>query len=205
MLFAGTIVLFMRTSPPPLLPLFRSQGQARLLARLFLHQEDDVHLSRLAEEIGVAKSRVSEELDRLEKAGIVVSDRVGTSRIVRANPESPFYPELNSLLLKAFGPTTVLERRLADIDGIEQAFLYGSWAARYLGEPGDPPADVDLLVVGTPEVAAVRRATRAAGRELDREVNPMILSRAEWEDARGGFARTLKRRPLVELGLDRDV
>lgn len=195
----------MRTPPPPLLPIFRSRGQARLLTRLFLPRGEDVPLSRLADEIGVAKSRVSEELDRLEGAGIVVSDRVGTSRIVRANPESPFYPELRSLILKAFGPTTVLRRRLADIDGIQEALLYGSWASRYLGEEGDAPEDVDLLVVGSPEVAAVRRAARAASRELGREVNPTILSQSEWDDSNSGFVRTVRQRPLLRLDLNRDV
>lgn len=195
----------MRTTPPPLLPIFRSRGQARLLTRLFLPRGEDVPLSRLADEIGVAKSRVSEELDRLEAAGIVVSDRVGTSRIVRANPESPFYPELRSLILKAFGPTTVLRQRLADIDGIQEAFLYGSWASRYLGEEGDAPEDVDLLVVGSPDVASVRRAARAASRELGREVNPTILSQPEWDDTRNGFVRTVRRRPLLKLDLNRDV
>lgn len=195
----------MRTQPPRLLPIFRSRGQARLLARLFLPRGDDVPLSRLADEIGVAKSRVSEELDRLEEAGIVVSERLGTSRIVRANPDSPFYSELRSLILKAFGPTTVLERRLASIDGIEQAFLYGSWASRYLGAEGDAPEDVDLLVVGSPDVAVVRRAARAASRELGRNVNPTILSPSEWEDARSGFVRTVRERPLLNLDLTRDV
>jgi predicted nucleotidyltransferase len=38
---------------------------------------------------------------------------------------------------------------LATIDGVAEAYIYGSWAARYHGEPGSIPADVDVLVVGT--------------------------------------------------------
>lgn len=193
----------MRTSPPDLLPIFRSRGQARLLARLFLSEGEDVSLTRLAQEIGLAKSRVSEELDRLEAAGLVVSDRRGNTRVVRANRDSPYYSDLRSLVLKAFGPIRILEDGLSGIDDIEEAYIHGSWAARYLGEPGEAPADIDVLVIGAPDVRAVQRAAREAGRELGREVNATVLSREEW-DGRSGFARTARRRPLVELELHGD-
>lgn len=39
---------------------------------------------------------------------------------------------------------------LAGLGGIRSAYLFGSWAARYAGEEGRPPADVDLLVIGEP-------------------------------------------------------
>lgn len=192
----------MRTAPPLLLPIFRSSGQARLLARLFLPNGEGATLSTLASDIGLAKSRVSDELNRLEQAGLVESERVRNARVVRPNADSPYYPELRSLILKAFGPVSVLARRLSDVDGIDEAFLYGSWASRYLGHAGPPPGDVDLLVVGSPDVHGVRGAARAAARELGREVNPTVLSREEWHDEASGFVRTVRGRPLVRLDLD---
>ena len=39
-----------------------------------------------------------------------------------------------------------------------RAFLFGSFAARSLGLPGDPPADVDLMVIGEPAAAEVHEA-----------------------------------------------
>jgi len=35
---------------------------------------------------------------------------------------------------------------------IDEAHNYGSWATRYVGEPGTEPQDIDLLVIGTPAV-----------------------------------------------------
>jgi DNA-binding transcriptional ArsR family regulator len=193
----------MRTRAPELLPIFRSRGQAQLLSRLFLPGED-VPLTQLAKEVGLAKSRVSVEVDRLEEAGLVTSDRRGNTRVTRANPDSPYYPELRSLVLKAFGPVRILEDALTPLPGIERAYVHGSWAARYHGEPGPPPADVDLLVIGTPNVQAVRGAAREAARELGRDVSPTVLSPEEW-DGESGFVRTVRRRPLVELDLTRDA
>ncbi len=192
----------MRTAPPLLLPIFRSAGQARLLARLFLPDGDGAPLSTLAADIGLAKSRVSDELNRLEQAGLVESERVGNTRVVRPNVDSPYYPELRALILKAFGPVSVLTRRLREVGGIDEAYLYGSWASRYLGHEGPPPGDVDVLVVGSPDVHGVRGAARDAAGELGREVNSTVLSKDEWDDKTSGFVRTVQDRPLVRLDLD---
>jgi DNA-binding transcriptional ArsR family regulator len=193
----------MRTSAPALLPIFRSRGQARLLARLFLPGAEEVTLTQLAEKVGLAKSRVSVELDRLESAGLVESERRGNARVIRANTDSPYYADLRSLVLKAFGPIGVLGNQLSTIPQIEEAYLHGSWAARYLGEPGDAPADVDVIVIGEPDVRAVQQAAREAAATLGREVNATVLSRQEWE-GESGFARTVRHRPLVAVELQRD-
>ena len=36
--------------------------------------------------------------------------------------------------------------------------IYGSFAARLTGAPGPPPQDVDVMVVGAPDVDAVHDA-----------------------------------------------
>jgi predicted nucleotidyltransferase len=182
----------MRTSPPHLLPIFRSAGQARLLAELFaLPEREGMTLAALGRAAGLAPSRVHREVQSLEAAGLVRSERVGTARLVRPNVDSPYYPELHSLLLKAFGPGAVLEPLLSEVPGVEEASLFGSWASRYLGEPGPTPRDIDLVVVGDVDPGDVYRACRRAEDALGRPVNPTILSRQEWADRESGFVRAV--------------
>ena len=45
-------------------------------------------------------------------------------------------------------PLPVLSQLLACVPGINAAYIYGSWAARYHHEPGGPPNDLDVLVIG---------------------------------------------------------
>lgn len=194
----------MRTKTPPLLPIFRSQGQARLLARVFLDESRPVALRELARELRLAPSRVHDEARRLEDAGLVMSERVGNQRLVRPNARSPFYPELRGLLLKAFGPVRVLEPLLTRIGGIDDAFLYGSWARRYRGESGPPPEDIDLMVIGKPAVDEVYAAAENASRQLGREVSVTILSPAEWRRS-SGFAESVRAGPTVPVLEDRDA
>jgi len=76
---------------------------------------------------------------------------------------------LREILRVATGPVVVLAEELADIEGIESAFVYGSFAARVQGEPGPAPHDIDLVVVGQPDVDAVYEAcTRVERRSTAR-------------------------------------
>jgi len=189
----------MRTEAPLLLPLFRSRGQARLLARIFLHPDERLSLNQLARELDLDPATVQREAERLEEAGILTSERVGTARLVRPNEESPFYPELSGLVFKAFGPVPVLRERLKGIAGVENAFIYGSWASRYAGERGEAPGDIDLLILGKPDRRKLARLCREAGEELGFEVNPTVLSQEDWESDATGFIRSIKEQPLVPL------
>lgn len=189
----------MRTEAPILLPLFRSRGQARLLARIFLHPDDRVSLNQLARELGIDPATVQREAERLEEAGILTSERVGRARVVSPNEESPFYPELSGLVFKAFGPVPVLRERLTRLAGVDAAFIYGSWASRYAGERGEAPGDIDLLILGTPDRRKLARLCREASEELGFEVNPTVLSHEDWDSDATGFIRSIKEQPLVPL------
>jgi predicted nucleotidyltransferase len=193
-----------RTASPLLLPLFRSDAQARLLARVYLHADRPAPLADLANELGLDRAGVKREVDRLEAAGLVDSYWVGRQRLVRPNAESPYFDDLFGLLMTAFGPAALVGPALADVEGIERAFLFGSWAARYSGEHGTAPDDIDVLVVGTPDRSAVYRVAASLANVLNREVNPTIVSRERWEAAEEGFIRDVRSSPLVALDLTRD-
>jgi predicted nucleotidyltransferase len=192
----------MRTTAPQLLPLFRSDGQGRLLARVYLGADRPATLADLSRELEIDDGGLTREADRLERAGLVRSERVGRSRILRPNEESPYYRDLYGLLLKAFGPATVIGPELAQIEGIERAYLFGSWAARYVGEEGPDPADIDVVAVGGPSQLAVARAERELSEQLGREVNVTIVARDAWEAAESGFLQQVRESPLVPLHLD---
>lgn len=186
---------------PALLPLLRSENQLRLLAAILLAPERTWTITELSRATGVPQPSVSREVARLGDAGIL---RVGGSRNnrqVSADVDSVIFPELHGLLLKTVGPKSVLESGLRAVEGIESAFIYGSWARRYEGEMGAPPGDIDLLVVGTPQVDAVHDVTEKASAQFGREVNPTVLTTQEWEASNEGFVEQLRRSPLVSLDL----
>lgn len=143
------------------------------------------------------------EADRLEAAGLLTSRRVGNTRIVRPDPDSPIHTELAALLAKAFGPAPLLETALGRVRGVQQAFIFGSWARRFHGEPGPLPRDVDLLVVGEVDPDDLYRAAQEVEEALGLEVNPILVGPEDWEHSSGVVAR-VREQPVVELVIDAD-
>jgi DNA-binding transcriptional regulator YhcF (GntR family) len=189
----------MRTDAPPLLPIFRSRGQAQLLARIFLRPDDRAPLGELARQIGVDPATVQREVTRLEEAGLVKTQRIGRSKVVEPNEQSPYFRELSGLLFKAFGPASAIGSSLERVPGVEAAFVFGSWASRYQGEPGPPPGDIDVLVIGKPDRRALARVASDCSQALGLEVNTTVVSSADWSTGSTPFLRTVKEAPLVPL------
>ncbi|MDR0593447.1 MAG: winged helix-turn-helix domain-containing protein [Bifidobacteriaceae bacterium] len=187
-------------TPPALLPILRSPLQGEMLSRLLLHPDGEYTLSELAAAFGVSVTAVMREADRLVEAGIAQERRAGRTRLIRARPDTPVYRPLADLMAATFGPLPVVAEELAGLDGVNQAFIYGSWAARHEGSPGPPPADVDVLIVGQPDRDDLfDRMERASGR-LARPVNAHRVSDAAWSGpADDPFIAAVKAGPIVRL------
>lgn len=189
----------MSRRPPALLPIFRSEHQLRLLGYLYVRAGKAFSIADLERQTGIPQQTISREVGRLVRAGLLASRTTGPLKLVSANEDSPYFPELRGLLLKALGPGVLITERLRRIDGIEEAFIFGSWARRYRGEVGPPPADVDVLVIGDAPPGDVAVACLAAERRLGLAVNPVVLSTREWEAQTSGFIRGIRKGPLVPL------
>jgi len=194
----------MKTKPPPLLPLLRSAHQAEILTRLLLAPQESLSLTDLAHQTRASLATVQREVERAEAAGLVRSERVGPTRLVGADLSSPLYRPLADLLLVAFGPVPVVTDELAAIPGVDEAYLFGSWAARYSGESGTAPDDVDVLVIGEPDRDAVSGAADRAERRLHRPVQITLRGAEEWADGDEPSIAALRGQPLVRLALAGD-
>jgi len=108
---------------------------------------------------------------------------------------------LGDLLAATYGPLPVLAEELAGVDGIDKAYIYGSWAARHEGEPGGVPGDVDVLVIGSTPLDALDTVAEKATARLHRAVNIRRVAGSYWADppVRDTFVANVKQRPLVEV------
>lgn len=105
-----------------------------------------------------------------------------------------------------FGPAAVLPPFLQRIAGIDEAYVYDSWAARYANQSGPPPRDIDVLVVGSADDDELYDAAREAERVLGREVNINRISPTSWTaDPGDPFVASLRSKPLHPLIQKRDT
>ncbi len=191
-------------SAPSLLPILRSRQQGEVLTYLMCDPDRETSMSELAHRVGAPLSSVHREVERAEAAGIVTSHRLGNTRFVRADTDSPYFDSLSDLLVKAFGPPHVLAEALDGVAGIEAAYVFGSWAARLHGVSGRRPVnDIDVLVLGEPDRGELYRALSGVEERLGRPVN-VVIRDSEWlQDGSGGFHATVTERPVVAIEINR--
>jgi predicted nucleotidyltransferase len=162
----------MRTQPPALLPMFRSQMQVDLMALLVLQPERAWTLDQLARTLRAPASSVHRELNRAVDAGIIVRDDGQRPHLFRVSKDSPIYAPTRDLLDLTVGVPERLRRALAPFAGVRVAAIHGSWAKGSVR----PASDIDVLVVADGDRRAIHRALRAVGREVGREIDASIIT-----------------------------
>ena len=191
----------MKVLPPSLTPFLRSDVQGLLLAELLLNVEREFTITELSKLAGTSLPTAVREIDRLVASNFALDRPVGRNRNIRANQSHPLFRPLQEIITYAYGPKSVMESLLAGLPGLEQAFIYGSWAARVSGTPGSDPKDVDVLLIGAPDRMAILKVTEEASRKLGREVNLQVVSADVWAQGTDPFVKTVRAKPLVELSV----
>jgi predicted nucleotidyltransferase len=189
----------MRSAAPALLPVFRSQLQADILAALLLDPDREYSMTDLAQRFGAPLSTVHGEVGRLTEAGLLSRRNVGRSAMIRANTANRLVEPLAELLLLSWGPMQVIADEFAALEGAEQVLIFGSWAARYHQRHGPPPHDLDVLVVGAPARQAVYDAADRAQQRLGMPVNPVIRTADAWRQAADPLVQQIQSGPQVTV------
>lgn len=191
---------FMRSDAPVLAPTFRSRTQGDLLALVLLHPDQEWTVSDLARRLGIPLTTAQSEVARLSGGGVLATRKVGRARVVRANTSSPSVAPLTQLTLVTFGPQTVIADEFAAV-GATRVIVFGSWAARYHGEAGPIPADIDVLVLGDAlDRADVYAAAERAEARLRMPVNPVLRAAGSWADpADDALLTEIQARPYLDV------
>jgi predicted nucleotidyltransferase len=188
----------MREKAPAIFPVLRSRLTAAVLARAYIG-DGEYSVADLAATAGTDTGTMTREVRRLEEAGVLRSRMVGRTKLVQANHDAPFYRPLRDLVVIVLGPADIIGEELAKLTGIEAAAIFGSWAARAMGEPGPTPADIDLLVIGRPDRDDLHEAVGRARQKLGRDINPVTLSADRWNAGEDPFLEQVRGRPMVKL------
>jgi DNA-binding transcriptional ArsR family regulator len=172
--------------------LFRSTAQFRLLGELFTVPGAEYTIGELVDRTGVPQATVSREVAALVTAGLLRRGKQGNRTLVSVNEDAVIAPELRSMLAKLYGPLATLRQALGQVEGIERAVVFGSFAQRWSGVPGPVPNDIDVLVIGDVDLDRLWTVAARLSRELGIEVNPVARTANEWADDSTGFAETVK-------------
>lgn len=155
--------------------LFSSRVRVKLLTRLFTDPGVPFYARALSRELGEYYNAVWQELNNLERIGLLVSDPAGSLKYYRLNPKFPIYEELKRIVFKTSGLGQALRQAQEDLGMVEWAFVYGSVAD---GEE-DSLSDIDLMLIGEVDLGALSEWAASLKDRLGREISYVTLTRAE--------------------------
>jgi predicted nucleotidyltransferase len=175
-----------------------SNVQKRVLGLIFGQPERSFYTSEIMRNVRSGTGAVERELTRLKDSGLVSVQRIGNQKHYRANPDSPIFEELKSLVLKTVALTEPLRESLDPIaKTIDIAFIYGSFAKG----TDTAASDIDLMVIGGDlDYAGVFSAALDAETKLGRKVSPTLLSRKDWikkTNDPGSFVSKVQKLPRI--------
>lgn len=149
----------------------------RALGLLLLNPEASYHVRELARITGTSAGTLHKELTKLAAGGILQKKQIGNQVHYSANRSCPILDELTSILRKTSGLTDVLAKALIHLENkIDVAFVFGSVAR----DDQQARSDVDMMLVGSLSFAEAVQALHASQAVLQREINPIVYSQAEF-------------------------
>ena len=152
-----------------------SEVRRQILAAFYAGPGLVTHARELARRLGRPSQVVGRELRRLEDAGILASDTVGRARRYRVNAASPIAADVRGLVLRTIGAEALIRAALGNVAGVEEAWIFGSHARG----TERPSSDIDLLVIGPVDRAAISERLVEVEQELGRDVSMVAYTRAE--------------------------
>lgn len=138
--------------------LITSKTRIKLLLKFFLNIQNQGYLRSLEQEFNESTNGIRQELNRFERAGLLLAESDGNKKLYRANILHPLFKDLNSIIRKFVGVEELLERVIDRLGNVQQVYLEGRIAQ------GLDSDIIDLMIVGN---------------EIDRNYLSSLVEKAE--------------------------
>ena len=160
--------------------LFSSQTRVGLLRLFFTRPEDRFYTRQIARQLHRDISGIKRELDNLERAGLLISDKVGNLRYYTVNKTAAIYSEVKSIVAKTVGLQALISEALTALSGLHQVWLYSTNSH----DPGEEVGPVSLLIVGGVDLAELNEAVTRLEEQLAREISYTVFDEGEFRRRR---------------------
>lgn len=175
----------------------QSKLTQRLLSYLFLHKEEAFYINELARQLRVDDGNLTRKLHELSGKGLLKTEPKGNMTYFRLNPQFPLLGEYERIIQQTVGLEATLREMLADVKGIHEAYLYGSYASHQL----ESMSDIDLLAVGDHNSLALQKRLTPLQKQIGREINCTSMTEQEFKRRRSSdpFLRSVFSKPTIRV------
>lgn len=155
----------------------RSKTEQALISYFLINPAQEHYINELAALLSLDPSNTHKKLTALEAQGFLTSRTQGKVKFFRLNKQYRLLPELKKTFNSRYGLAEQLKKELAQVPGIEQAYIFGSFAQNKMNKD----SDIDLLIVGTHSIMQAQKRISPIQNQIGREINVIDMSPAEFK------------------------
>lgn len=155
---------------------FSSKTTKKLLSHFFLHEDESLYFNEIVRRLGEDKRNLAKKIREFESLGLLIVESKGNLKIYSINKKFPLYKEYKKVVLQTAGFEGELKKNLMKVNGIKEAFIFGSYAENKM----DGLSDIDVMVVGEHNTIDLHKAVSMVQKTVDREINITSMSQKEY-------------------------
>lgn len=181
--------------------LITSKTRIKLLLRFFLNSNTKSYLRNLETEFDESTNSIRVELNRFEKAGLLVSGKEQNRKVFKANTCHPLFPDINNILRKYVGFDQIIDKVLGHLGSVKKAYITGDLAR------GKDTNKINLFLIGSEiDLDYLKRLINKTKTLIHRDIIYKLLEESEeagfleknpeafiiWEEARSSEELKMK-------------
>lgn len=177
---------------------FLKNGKGEILNLMFLNPDKKYYLAEIAKNLGKESSAYQKHVENFIEGGIFCDQRIGNMRFFWLNKDYQLYNEIKNIISKTIGVEAQLKILLKEINSVEIAFIFGSFAT----DKFNSNSDVDLFMIGEENQDAIIKHITKLELEIGRSINYHIYSKKEVLDKidiKNDFINNIFNRKIILL------
>jgi len=167
--------------------LITSKTRIKLLIRFFLNSNSSSYLRNLETEFDESTNAIRLELNRFEKAGLLISGMERNRKMYRANTKHPLFPDISNIIKKYVGFDQLIEKVMEQLGSVDKAYITGDLAL------GRDTKRIDLLLYGTNiDRDYLDQLVQKTAILIKREIHYKILTDYDPEDFKKAYPKAFE-------------
>jgi len=149
----------------------------KILNYFFINPHESLYVNELSRKLVLDKRNLVKKIKELEAEGILTHRIRGNLKLYSINSRYPLYKEFRKIIMTTAGVEEQLRRILQNSSGVDEAYIYGSYAKNTM----DAHSDIDLLVVGSISAVFLQKQIVKLQRDIDREINATVMDQTDFK------------------------
>lgn len=149
--------------------LISSKTRIKLLLKFFLNSGTKSYLRNLESEFSESTNAIRLELNKFEKAGMLLSETNGNKKYFTANTNHPLFADLHNIVKKYVGLDWIVEYVAKKLGNLQSVYLTGSYAK------GSGSDAIDLVFIGDIDEKFLVELCSKVKQKIKKNINYTIL------------------------------